>query len=79
MSRASANAITVPLMSPLLASTIPLMFMPRLCKNFADFSAGLISEARPDFKALALSEALIPPSRIAVRKNVRSSMSPPSC
>ena len=36
-------------------------------------------DARPDFSALAPSEALIPPSFIAVRKKAKSSTSPPSC
>ena len=40
---------------------------------------GLIIDARPDFNALAPSDALIPPSFIAVRKNARSSTFPPSC
>ena len=40
---------------------------------------GLINDARPDLSALAPSDALIPPSFIAVKKNARSSTSPPSC
>ena len=71
--------MTVPLMSPAFASTMPFRFIPRSSKNFADFSAGLINEARPDLSAFAPSEALMPPSRIAVKKNARSSMFPPSC
>ena len=66
-------------MSPLFASTSPFMLMPNLPRNFADFSDGLINEARPDFNALAPSEALIPPSFIAVKKKAKSSTFPPSC
>ena len=43
------------------------------------FSVGLINDARPDLSALAPSDALIPPSFIAVKKNARSSTDPPSC
>ena len=79
MSRASAKSITTPFTSPLLASTIPAMLMPSFCRNSEDTFVGLIREARPDFSAFAPSEALIPPSFIAVKKNARSSTSPPSC
>ena len=79
MSRALANAITVPRTSPALASTIPLILIPSVAKNLLVFSAGLIKDARPDFRAFAPSEALIPPSFMAVMKKARSSMSPPSC
>ena len=40
---------------------------------------GLIIDARPDFNALAASEALTPPSRIAVKYNAKSCTSPPNC
>ena len=55
------------------------MFTPSPAKNFDAFSDGLINDARPDLSALAPSDALIPPSFIAVRKNARSSTFPPSC
>ena len=42
-------------------------------------SVGLIRDARPDFNALAPSDALIPPSFMAVKKNAKSFTSPPSC
>ena len=58
---------------------MPLIFIPRSPKNFEDFSDGLIREAKPDFSAFAPSDALIPPSFIAVRKNAKSSTVPPSC
>ena len=64
---------------PLSASTIPLTLIPKLCKNCDAFCDGLIKDARPDLMALAPSDALIPPSFIAVRKNARSLTSPPSC
>ena len=79
MSSACANPTTVALMSPLLASTIPLIFTPSSPRNLVAFVDGLINDARPDLSALAPSDALIPPSFIAVRKNARSSTSPPSC
>ena len=79
VSRAEAKSRTSPLTSPLFDSTMFLTFMPNPASMSAAFPVGLISAARPDFKALAPSDALIPPSRIAVRKNARSSTSPPSC
>ena len=79
MSRAWAKPITVPFTSPALPSTMALMLIPSFCKNSEDTFVGLIKEARPDLSALAPSEALTPPSFIAVRKNARSSTSPPSC
>ena len=66
-------------MSPLFASTSPLTLIPKFPINFAALSDGLIKDARPDFNALAPSDALIPPSFIAVKKNARSSTDPPSC
>ena len=63
----------------MFASTIPLIFIPRPPSILDAFSDGLIKDARPDLSALAPSEALMPPSFIAVRKNARSSTSPPSC
>ena len=53
--------------------------MPRSPSIPAAFLDGLINDARPDLSALAPSDALIPPSFMAVRKNARSSTSPPSC
>ena len=79
MSSACANSTTVDLMSPLFDSTMPLILTPKSAKNADAFLLGLINDARPDFKAFAPSDALIPPSFIAVIKNARSSTSPPSC
>ena len=79
VSSACAKPITVFLTSPLLASTIPLMLTPRPLSIFDALSEGLINDARPDLSAFAPSDALIPPSFIAVRKNAKSSTSPPSC
>ena len=79
VSKACANPTTIPFISPLFASTSPLILIPRLPINFAALSDGLINDARPDLSALAPSDALIPPSFIAVRKNARSSTEPPSC
>ena len=79
VSNAVASARTVALISPLFASTIPLRLIPNPASICVAFSVGLIILERPDFRALAPSEALIPPSRIAVKKNARSSTSPPSC
>ena len=66
-------------MFPWFDSTIPLILMPSSPRNLLAFVDGLINDARPDLSALAPSDALIPPSFIAVRKNARSSTSPPSC
>ena len=66
-------------MSPLFASTIPLILTPRFPRKSLAFLDGLIKDARPDLSALAPSDALIPPSFIAVRKNAKSSTDPPSC
>ena len=79
VSNALASPTTVPFKFPALLSTIPLMLIPRSARNSLVFFAGLIIEARPDLSALAPSEALIPPSFIAVIKNARSSTEPPSC
>ena len=79
MSSAFAKSITMPFTSPLLDSTIPFRLIPKPFMNSDAFSVGLISDARPDLSALALSDALIPPSFMAVRKKARSSTSPPSC
>ena len=79
VSNACANWITVFFMSPWFPSTISLMLTPRPASILDAFSDGLIKDARPDLSALAPSDALIPPSFIAVRKNARSSTSPPSC
>ena len=53
--------------------------MPNPASISLVFFAGLIIDARPDLSALAPSDALIPPSFIAVIKNARSSTDPPSC
>ena len=55
------------------------MLIPKPLSISLATPVGLISDARPDFRALAPSDALIPPSRIAVSKKARSSTSPPSC
>ena len=55
------------------------MLIPISASIAAAFSVGLIRDASPDLSALAPSDALIPPSRIAVKKNARSSTLPPSC
>ena len=44
--------------------------------SFATF-VGLMIDANADFKAFAPSDALIPPSRIAVRYSAKSCTSPP--
>ena len=67
------------MISPLFASTIPLILIPRLPRNALALAEGLIKDARPDLSAFAPSDALMPPSFIAVRKNARSSTFPPSC
>ena len=79
VSKAVANSTTVDLTSPAFASTIPLIFIPSPSSILDALSDGLIKDARPDLSALAPCAALIPPSFIAVKKNARSSTSPPSC
>ena len=79
VSSALAKSTTKPFTSPLFASTSPLTLMPKPLRNSEALLVGLIRDARPDLSALAPSEALMPPSFIAVRKNARSSTSPPSC
>ena len=79
VSSACANPITVFFISPLFASTIPFKLIPKPASIADTFLVGLIIAARPDLSALAPSDALIPPSFIAVRKKARSSTSPPSC
>ena len=69
----------MPFRSPLFASTTPLILIPIAASISEVFFVGLIIEARPDFNAFAPSDALIPPSFIAVMKKARSSTSPPSC
>ena len=79
VSNALANPTTVPFKSPALLLTIPLILIPRPASISDAFLEGLIIDASPDLSALAPSDALIPPSFIAVRKNARSSTDPPSC
>ena len=62
-----------------MPSTIALILTPSPASIADAFLLGLINAARPDFNALAPSDALMPPSFIAVRKNAKSSTSPPSC
>ena len=78
-SRAVAKSKTSPFTSPAFDSTIPLMLIPNPWSISEACLVGLMRAARPDLSALAPSEAFMPPSRIAVRKKVRSSTSPPSC
>ena len=79
MSNAFAKSITVCFKFPTLPSTIPFILIPISASIAVAFSVGLINDARPDLSAFAPSDALIPPSRIAVKKNARSSTLPPSC
>ena len=79
MSNACAKPTTVLLISPLFASTIALILIPRSESIPAAFLDGLIKDARPDLSAFAPSDALMPPSFIAVIKNAKSSTLPPSC
>ena len=58
---------------------MPEIFIPNPASISLAFLVGLINDARPDLSALAPSEALIPPSFMAVKKKARSSTSPPSC
>ena len=69
----------MPFKFPALLSTMPFMLMPISARNSLVFFAGLMMDASPDLSALAPSDALIPPSFIAVIKNARSSTDPPSC
>ena len=63
----SLSAMIVPVKLPAFLSTIP----PRSIPNPVNISfatlVGLIIDANADLSALAPSEALIPPSRIAVK------------
>ena len=52
--------------------------MPKPWNFSTALSVGLIKDARADFNAFAPSDALIPPSRIAVRYKARSCTLPPS-
>ena len=79
MSSAKANCKTVFLILPAFPSTIALTLIPNPASISLAFLLGLINAARPDFNALAPSDALIPPSFIAVRKKAKSSTLPPSC
>ena len=79
MSNACAKPTTIARRFPALASTIPLILIPNPASISDALSVGLISEARPDFNAFAPSDALIPPSFMAVKKNAKSLTSPPSC
>ena len=79
MSSACAKPTTIFFTFPLFASTIPVMLIPISISIALAFLVGLIRDARPDLSALAPSDALIPPSFIAVKKNARSSTSPPNC
>ena len=79
VSRACANPITVAFRSPLFLLTMLTMSMPKPCSISLALLVGLISDAKPDLSALAPSDALIPPSFMAVIKNAKSLTSPPSC
>ena len=79
VSNALANPTTVPFKSPAFALTIPFILTPRFARKSDAFLDGLINAESPDLSALAPSDALMPPSFIAVKKNARSSTLPPSC
>ena len=79
LSRAFAKSTTVFFRFPLSASTIPLILIPNPASILLAVLVGLIRDAKPDLSAFAPSEALIPPSFMAVRKNAKSSTLPPSC
>ena len=72
MSRAACKPRIVPVKFPAFDVTIFFKSIPIALNFLAATSVGLIKAARPDFKALALSEALIPPSLIAVRYRASS-------
>ena len=78
MSSAFAKSTTVFFKLPLSFSTIPTMSIPKPLSISLALVVGLIKDARPDLSALAPSDALIPPSFMAVRKNAKSFTSPPS-
>ena len=63
---------------PLLSDAIFCKSMPKDAAVADAAFVGEIKLARPDFRALAPSAALTPPSRIAVNSTARSSMLPPS-
>ena len=66
-------------MFPVFFATMPITSIPKSAINPTVCFVGLIKEASPDFNAFAPSDALIPPSLIAVMYKAKSSMLPPSC
>ena len=67
MSKAFCKSKRVLVKLPAFDVTIFLRSIPNPANNPVATLVGLISDANPDFSALAPSDALIPPSRIAVR------------
>jgi hypothetical protein len=65
-SRAVCSSRIIPVKSPALSLTIFLRLIPIPANCSCATFVGLISDASADFKALAPSDALIPPSFIAV-------------
>ena len=54
-------------MLPAFSLTIPSKSIPNVLNCPTALSVGLIKDASPDLSAFAPSDALIPPSRIAVK------------
>ena len=78
LSNAPCKAVIVAVRFPAFCVTMPPKSIP-IAANFSVATlVGLIKEARADFNALAPSDALIPPSFIAVKYKARSLTSPPS-
>ena len=66
-SKAFCRSINKPVVSPVFLATIPITSIPKSDIIPTVCFVGLIRDARPDFKALAPSDALTPPSLIAVK------------
>ena len=67
----------VPFRLPAFRLTMPTISTPIAPSSSLATLVGLISRPSEDFRALAPSEALTPPSFMAARKNARSFTSPP--
>ena len=78
-SSAYPSCVMVPLRFPTLPSTMPTISIPNADSFCLAASVGLIILPSDDLIALAAWLALMPPSRMAVSINARSSTSPPSC
>ena len=61
-----------------MSLTISFKLIPIAPNDSCATFVGLINDARADFKALAPSDALIPPSFIAVKYKAKSFTLPPS-